>query len=158
MVGIPSFEIPIWQHTCATSKKLPYKFIKFIFLCDFKSLDHELVIFRMFIMFIKFIVVSTSYNKSCFGNSGIRDPSAPLGISAADSHPSNRNTGACWGPRGSRHTHARKAPQVHFDVSLTQHSSCEWTIDRLIRTQRAACQTSCIGREVIHAVVGCHVM
>jgi hypothetical protein len=53
----------VFGNSCARhTKKPPYKFIKFIFLFAFMSLGYELVVFRMFIMFIKFILVSTSDN------------------------------------------------------------------------------------------------
>jgi len=59
------------------SKKLPYKFIKFMLLCSFMSLEYELVVFDKFIKFIKFISAWQICNE--------KDPSATLGISPAGS-------------------------------------------------------------------------
>jgi hypothetical protein len=61
-------------------KKLRYKFIKFIFLCNFMSLDYELVVFASSFKFINFILMFTLYNSGQF----YRNATA-LGISPAGS-------------------------------------------------------------------------
>jgi hypothetical protein len=64
------------------------------------SLRYELVGYDKFIKFIKFILVSTSYNGGDLGGlCGMAVRDNPKNFRATYTHPSNRNSGACRGPR-----------------------------------------------------------